>query len=81
MAGFAVYRRLSENEIREMGQNVVAQATQFFANNPKRRVARAGVWYGKLIKVRRNHVQEDVDVAVAKILVDESYHNDQTYDK
>jgi hypothetical protein len=61
---FAIYPRIPEKELREMAQEVVSKTEAFFANNPKRRVCRVQVWYGKVITIRRKHVQEDIDEAV-----------------
>ena len=51
-----------------MAKDVVKQSEEFFAANPKRKTATAQVWYGKVIKIRRNHIQEDVDKAVEEEL-------------
>lgn len=65
MATFVLYQPVPEAQVHEDAKDLVAKSNEFFANNPKRRVARVGVWYGRTAKIRRKHVQEDVDAAVA----------------
>lgn len=68
MASFALYKRLSARTIRKDAKDMLAQCQEFFKNNPRRRVAYVGVWYGKTVKVRKNHIKEDVDAAAAAAL-------------
>ena len=63
-----IYKRLTKKQLNKLAKDVVKQSEEFFAANPKRKTATAQVWYGKVIKIRRNHIQEDVDKAVEEEL-------------
>lgn len=65
MARLVVYKTIPNNTIKREGKKAVAGVEKWFADNPKRRVCNAKVWYGKRAKIRKGHVQEDMDKAVA----------------
>lgn len=56
MTGFVIYRRPSDAEIKE----TVEQLKRWFVNNPKRRICRTQSFYGNIVRIRRNHVEEDL---------------------
>lgn len=65
MASFFLYSTIPEEEILKDAKELVKKSEEFFTNNPRRRVATVGVWYGRTAKVRKNHIQKDVDAAVS----------------
>ena len=63
MATFAAYHRISNEEIQASVKSLILRSEDFFAANPKRRVARVGVWYGQEAKIRRKHIAENCQKA------------------
>lgn len=64
MGTFVLYKTIPNSTIKREGEKAVAGIEKWFADNPKRRVCNAEVWYGKRAKIRKGHVQEDMDKAV-----------------
>jgi hypothetical protein len=59
-----VYQTIPEKEIRSMAKEAVEKISAWFKANPKKRICKAGLWYGKVAKIRKGYVQEDIDAAV-----------------
>lgn len=53
----------TKKEIKKDAKELLEKSTEFFANNPRRRVANVCVWYGRAIKIRKTHIEEDVNAA------------------
>lgn len=58
-----IYRTIPNAEIRKDAATAIGTCKLFFQTNPKRKVANVGVWYGKMVKVRRGHIVEDINAA------------------
>jgi len=60
----AIYKRLTEPELRRDAKSAYRQITKWFKANPKRRVCRTQLWYGKQITVKRATLLADLNKAV-----------------
>ena len=61
-----IYKTIPKIRLKKLGKEALTKCEEFLASNPKRRVCRFIGWYNQMITVRRGHVKEDVDAAVAK---------------
>ena len=68
MASFIVYKPLSNKELKEMAEKAIKGITKFFKENPRRRICNVELWYGRQVKVRKNHIEEDIQKALEKAL-------------
>jgi hypothetical protein len=68
MTTFILYKRLTEQEIRQDARKVVEDLGRWFRENPRRMICRAELWYGRTACVRRKHMEEDVETAVREAL-------------
>lgn len=59
-----VYSKIPESRIRREAKEGVTKIEAWFVKNPKRKVCRSELWYGKLTTIRRGHVAEDMAEAV-----------------
>ena len=55
-----VYEKISSEEIRKTAKEAVEKITAWFASNPKRRVCRTSLRYGKIISVKRKTIKEQI---------------------
>ena len=60
----AIYKRLTEPELRRDAKSAIRQITKWFKANPNRRVCRSQLWYGKQITVKRATLKADIDKAL-----------------
>lgn len=63
-----VYKRLTEKQLRKDAKDAIKQITEWFAENPKRRVCRAELFYGKTISVKRKTITEQVTKLLEEVL-------------
>lgn len=68
MASFVLYQPIPEAQIRKEAKELLEKSEEFFAANPRRRVATVGVWYGRAAKIRKKHIKVDVDEAVTQAI-------------
>ena len=61
---FAIYEHIPETKICKEAKKAIVDLKKWFLLNPKRRVCRVETWYGKSSKVRKNHIDEDINAAV-----------------
>jgi len=59
-----VYKKLSESEMRSIADKAIEQITQWFKDNPRRRVCNVGVWYDKVLKIKRKNIADQVNAAL-----------------
>lgn len=57
-----VYKTIPAKEIRKDAREAIEKVNAWFASN-KKRICRAQLWYGKVVDVRRGHVEEDINTA------------------
>lgn len=55
-----IYEKMSRKEIDKAAKEAIKGITKFFEDNPKRRICKAELFYGQVVKVRKNHIKEDV---------------------
>lgn len=68
MVSFVVYPKVSEEELRKMAQETIQQVEAWFVKNPKRRVCRVEVWYGKHLSIKRKTISEQVNALLEETL-------------
>ncbi len=68
MTTFVVYKRLTEEEIRQDARKVMEDLERWFQENPRRMICHAELWYGRPARIRRQHVEEDVEKAAQAAL-------------
>lgn len=64
----AVYRTIPAEEIKANAEAAILQIEEWFKNNPRRRICRTAVWYGKSIKIKRGKVRETLESAVKEAI-------------
>jgi hypothetical protein len=68
MAGFVIYPRLTEQELRESAAETIPKIETFFVQNPKRRVCRSELWYGKAHSIKKKDVAGQINAIVEELL-------------
>lgn len=63
-----IYKRLSEKTLRKEAKDVIKKLQIWFDENPKRRVCRTELWYGRFVSLKRNTFKEQVEKSVEKAL-------------
>ena len=56
----AIYQRLTLTELQQQQADAVAQLNNWFVQNPKRRICKAQLWYGRQHKIKRNDVASQI---------------------
>lgn len=59
-----IYNKLTKKELKASAKETIAKVNEWFNNNPRRKVCKAELWYGKVHKIRRDHVEEDIQAIV-----------------
>jgi hypothetical protein len=60
-----VYKRLlSATQIRKEAKKAIRDIAKWFEQNPKRRVCKAELWYGKIISIKRATIEKQIETAV-----------------
>jgi len=60
-----IYKKVSKKQIAKDVKETTPKLEQWFVDNPKRRICRATLWYGRMVGIRRGHVPEDVRAAAS----------------
>jgi hypothetical protein len=63
-----VYQKVPESRIRREAKEGVPKIETWFVKNPKRKVCRTNLWYGKRVFIRRGHVAKDMEEAMTEAL-------------
>lgn len=63
-----VYPRMSEKELRDSAAEVIPQIEAFFTKNPKRRVCRSELWYGKTYSIKKKDVTEQINTIIEELI-------------
>jgi hypothetical protein len=63
MTLFVFHQKMSQPELRKAADAAQADITKWFAANPKRRVCNAQLWYNRPYKIRKGHINYDIEVA------------------
>jgi hypothetical protein len=54
---------LPPEQIRQEAKTAVRQIKNWFAQNSKRKICLAEIWYGRRFKIRRNTIEADLNKA------------------
>jgi hypothetical protein len=77
-----IYKTLSEQELRDSAANTIPKIEAFFVQNPKRRVCRTELWYGRTQSIKKKNVAEQinaiVDALIAEAAEKEKKNNDRS---
>lgn len=55
-----VWKKPTKTELEKATEDCISQAEDFFNKNPKRKICKVR-WHASLVKIRRNHVRNDVE--------------------
>jgi len=58
-----VYNKVTNKQILKDAKKAVKQIQEWFGQNPNRRICKAELWYGKVAKIRKNHIEADINKA------------------
>jgi hypothetical protein len=63
-----IYPKISVKKLKKDAKDLIPKIEQWFKDNPKRRVCRTELWYGKCINIRRKTVAEQINAVVKELL-------------
>jgi hypothetical protein len=64
----AIYRRITEPEIRRDARSAIRKIGKWFKDNPQRRVCRTQMWYGRFITVKRSTYKDEINQAAQEAI-------------
>ena len=67
---FLVYNTVPDKEIAKGAKETLPKLLEWFEKNPKRKDCDAQTWYGKRVKIRRDHAEEDLLAAAHAAMKD-----------
>ena len=76
MTGFRIYSKMTEKELRDSAAEAVPQIEAFFAQNPKRRVCRTELWYGKAQSIKKKNVADQLTAVIDKMVEEGDIRDD-----
>lgn len=59
----ALYKTVPEKTIRKEVKESIPKIEEWFKLNPKRKVCRTSLWYGKIISIRRKTIAQQLNAA------------------
>lgn len=65
---FLLYERIPDDELRESAKDAIKQIEQFFKDNPRRRVCRTELWYGKVRSIKKKDVATQINDIVEELI-------------
>ena len=68
MAGFVIYPKLTEQELRDSAEELIPKIEAFFLQNPRRRVCRSELWYGKMHSIKKKNAASQINAIVDKLV-------------
>lgn len=63
MSLFVFHQKLTARELDEAAAGAKRDIAAWYKANPKRRVCNAQFWYGRMYKIRKGHIEADIDAA------------------
>jgi len=63
-----LYKRLSEKTLRKEAKDVIKKLQSWFDENPKRRICRTELWYGKYVALNRNTFKQQIEKIIKESL-------------
>ena len=58
-----IYKTIPASRIRKEAKEGISKVEAWFAAHPDKATATVGLWYDKVVTIRRGHVAEDVNAA------------------
>jgi len=58
-----VYKRYTDSEILADAKDAIKNITQWFKDNPKRKICRVQLWYNKTVHVKRDSIAKQINKA------------------
>jgi len=58
-----LYQKYTEPQFKEMQRTAKTNITKWFKDHPRRKVCKAEIFYGKVVPIRRDHIDEDIQAA------------------
>jgi hypothetical protein len=65
-----VYKTLSEQELRDSAAAAIPKIETFFVQNPKRRVCRTELWYGRTQSIKKKNIAEQINAIVDGLIAE-----------
>jgi len=63
-----IYPKMTEENLRKAAEAAISQVGGWFQQNPKRRVCRAELWYGKHLSLKRKTVAAQINALLEETL-------------
>lgn len=65
---FVIYKTIPEAELRALAADTIPKISKWFEKNPKRRVCKAELWYGRTHKIKRKDVASQINTIVEALI-------------
>lgn len=56
-----VYEKITKKQLAKTTKDTIKGIKKWFVDNPKRKICNTQWVYGEMFKVRRNHIEEDIN--------------------
>lgn len=63
-----IYPKMTEDDLRKVAAEAIPKIEGWFQQNPKRRVCRAELWYGKHLSLKRKTVAAQINALLDETL-------------
>ena len=63
-----IYKKLSEKTLRKEANDVIKKLQTWFDKNPKRRVCRSELWYGRYVTLKRNTFKQQIEKIIQEFI-------------
>ena len=63
-----VYHKMSKKGLRKSAKETIPQIEEWFQKNPKRRVCKVELWYGRHASIKRKDVAAQINAVVEGII-------------
>ncbi len=62
-----IYKKPTKKDVKQDVKALKKGVRKFFEDNPKRKVCRAEVWFGKVLAVKKDNIDAAIDKAAAAV--------------
>jgi hypothetical protein len=66
-----IYKTIPDDELRASAEEIIPKIEAFFSQNPRRRVCRSELWYGKVYSIKKKDVAGQINAIVKELLKDD----------
>ena len=63
-----IYKTLTEQQLRDSAAEAIPKIETWFVQNPRRRVCRTELWYGKTQSIKKKDVEGQINAIVEELL-------------